>query len=342
MASSLSDALLEQAVFCERNAASGTARVCHALTMALDANTQTGARALAWPGHFHVDAVPMRLTAPFHALYRSGRCPDLAALYQGRPADDVAVIRAALAAHDAEIATWLDGPPQTNEPQRSACFMAALLVLANRFGHPFELFEIGSSAGLNLLIDRYRYDLGGVVVGPEASPVQIKPAWRGSPPPASHVQIASVRGVDIAPIDVTDPVSAERLLSYVWADQTERLARNEAAVALLQAQPPLLKRGDAADFVDACLAEPQGAGTTRVLMHSIMWQYMTAATQDRITAAMAAAGARATAERPLAWIAFEADRTIMRHYVRLRSWPGGSDDEIATAHPHASWIEWQL
>jgi len=213
-----------------------------------------------------------------------------------------------------------------------------LLVLAKRFGLPFELIEIGSSAGLNLLIDRYRYDLGGVVVGPGDAPVTIAPEWRGRPPPVADVRIASVRGVDIAPIDAADPDAAERLLAYVWADTPERSARVEAAIAMIRERPVSLEQGDAADFVEAQLASPQAPGTMRVLMHSIVWQYLPPATQARITAAMERAGAAASAERPLAWVQFENGWT--RH-VGVRCWPEGAPEvELAKAHPHGTWIEW--
>jgi hypothetical protein len=334
------EAMEYQAKFGDTNGAPITARVCRALADAIDTGSATGARALEWPGDYIADAVPLRLVAPFHFLFRARSCPALDPLFRGEPGDDVATLRNAIASHDAEILPWLDGPPQTNEPGRSATFMAALLVLAEKFGRNFELLEIGSSAGLNLLIDRYRYDLGGVLLGPPTSSITIRPEWRGPPPPVASVNIVSVRGADIAPIDIGDPAAAERLLSYIWVDQKDRFIRTEAAIAMAHAQPPMLARADAADFVEAQLGEPQAAGTTRVLMHSIVWQYLPPATQDRITAAMEAAGASATPDCPLAWIKFEANRTVSQHTVRLRVWPGGVDNQLAIAHPHASWIEW--
>jgi len=330
-------AMTFQARFCDDAGAPLTARVCRALARALDGSSITGARALSWPGDPIDDALPLRLVAPFHALFRAGRCAALGPLFRGEAANDVACIAAAVAAHDAEIAGWLDGPPQTNEPGRSATFMAGLLLAAQRFGHPFELLEIGSSAGLNLLIDRYRYRLGGVEVGPPDATVTIAPEWRGPPPPSAQVTIANVRGVDIAPIDVGDAVQAERLLAYVWVDTPERSARVEAGIAMIRSAPPRLERGDAADWVEARFGEEQAAGTTRVLLHSIVWQYLPPATQARITATLEDAGQRATHERALVWLRFE---NGWSREVRMTVWPGGEDTLIAHAHPHGTWIEW--
>ena len=98
---------------------------------------------------------------------------------------------------------------------------------------------------------------------------------------------------------------------------------------------------NAADFVEAELAKPQAAGTVRLLMHSIVWQYVPADQQARVTAAMEAAGARATAERPLAWIALEANRTVHQHELVLRYWPGGDAPKLlGRSHAHGAWVEW--
>jgi hypothetical protein len=325
------EAMQFQAAFCDGAGAPITAGVCRALAAGLDRSSATGRRVLDWPGDYIADALPLRLVAPYHALFRSGK---IAAF------DSVEAIRTATVAHDDWISAWLDGPPQTNEPARSATFMAALLVLADRYALPFELLEIGSSAGLNLLIDRYRYDLGGATAGPADSPVLIKPAWRGAGPPVANVHIDSVRGVDIAPIDVTDPAAATRLMAYIWADAPERTARVEAAIRMIDARPIDMAQGDAADWVEARLVEPQAVGTTRVLMHSVVWPYLGEARRSRIIAALDAAGAQATPDTPIAWVRMEWDSGHTPHRIRLKTWPGGEERHLGNAHPHGAWVEW--
>jgi hypothetical protein len=115
----------------------------------------------------------------------------------------------------------------------------------------------------------------------------------------------------------------------------------EAAIAAARAAPPDLVRANAADFVEAELAKPQAEGTTRVLMHSIVWQYVPEDQQRRVIAAMEAAGAKATPDRPLAWIALEANRTVHQHELVVRYWPGGEAGRlIARSHAHGAWVEW--
>jgi hypothetical protein len=325
------EAMQFQADFCERSSAPVTARACRALAAGLDRTTATGRRVHDWPGDYISDALPLRLVAPYHALFRTGQIPAF---------DTTEAIRIATATHDEWIADWLKGPPQTNEPARSATFMAGLQVLAERYRLPFELIEIGSSAGLNLLIDRYRYDLGGVISGPDASPVLIKPEWRGPPPPFAAIRIDRVRGVDVAPIDVTDPAAAERLMAYIWIDAPERSARVAAAIAMIAAQPVDMVQGDAADWVETQLAEPQAAGTCRILMHSVVWPYLDSDRRARITAALDRAAAHATADAPLAWLRMEWDSGHTPHRIRLKTWPGGEDLHLGNSHPHGAWIEW--
>jgi hypothetical protein len=77
-----------------------------------------------------------------------------------------------------------------------------------------------------------------------------------------------------------------------------------------------------------------------VLMHSIVWQYLGEVRQARITAAMEAAGARATPGRPLAWLRVEADRSVYQHDITLRSWPGHGETLLyGHAHAHGFWVE---
>ena len=327
-----------QARYSDEMGAPITARIIVALEPAIDRDTATGRRVLDWAGEPVADALVLRLVGGLHALHRAGVDPALSRMFVGGAADTDA-LRTTLRTHDAALLPWLDGPPQTNEAARSAGLMTGLLHLAERYGPRLELLEIGSSAGLNLLIDRYRFDLGGVTTGPTDARVTIRPEWRGPPPPDVPVAVVSARGVDIAPVDLGDPAAAERLQAYVWIDAVERQARLSATIALVREHGVNLDRGDAADWVEAQLAEPQAAGVTRVLMHSVVWQYLDAAGQARIRAAMDAAGARATAERPLGWVMMEHNRDLNRFEVRVRGWPGDRPmDVVALSHAHGAWV----
>jgi len=306
--------------------------------------TRVGQRLASWPDSAAADALPLRLAGGLHNLHLTRREQRLAPVYAGEMTDQAAidaVVGAVVADHDADLLPWLDGPPQTNEAGRAASIMAALLWLSPRLGPRFELNELGASAGVNTLLDRFFFDLGGTMAGPADSPMRIVPAWQGPPPAAAPVVITAIRGCDRAPVDLTDPAQALRLKSYVWPDAPERMVRLDAAVALAKLRPPRLDRADAADWLCARLIAPQEADTTRVVFHSIVWQYLPPRTRAAITAGIEAAGARTTPLRRLAWIRLETNRTTFRHELSVRYWPGGDEQVVlGTAHAHGAWVEW--
>jgi hypothetical protein len=337
-------AFANQVGYCRANDARVTARIVAALGALLDKPASEFARRIAgWQGAPLADALPLRAAGGLHALHLSEAAHELAPIYaDAEDINDETVVAGVVRRHDAALLPWLDGPPQTNEAGRSSNFIAAMLWLADQGLPPrFDCLEIGSSAGINLMIDRYHYDLGGVQVGPQPGAIAFAPEWRGPHPPMQKIEIAHLKGCDVAPVDLTDPAQALRLKAYIWPEHEIRFARIEAAIAAAHEAKPDLVRANAADFVEAELAKPQAAGTTRVLMHSIVWQYVPADQQARVTAAMEAAGAQATAERPLAWIALEANRTVHHHELVVRYWPGGGGArKLAHAHAHGAWVEW--
>jgi hypothetical protein len=288
--------------------------------------------------------MPLRIAGGLHWLCLTGVDRRLEPVYAGLLTDQSAIdaIVADMAVkYDARLMPWLDGPPQTNEAGRSASIMAGLLWLSQRVAPRFELNEIGASAGINTMMGRYRYDLDGVTAGPGLSRMTIAPEWRGPPPPGGKVEIVAAQGCDVAPVDLADPAQALRLKAYVWPEATERMARLDIAIAMAGRAAPELVKMDAAAFVQERLAAPQEPGVTRVLFHSIVWQYLPEATQQAITGAMEAAGAKATAERPLAWVALETNRETFKHELWVRYWPGGAEAvKLAEAHPHGAWVEW--
>ncbi|WP_369025619.1 DUF2332 domain-containing protein [Qipengyuania sp. RANM35] len=333
-----------QVAYCLNNGAPITARVVTAIWAAIEGGLDNAlARRIAeWQGAPLADALPLRIAGGLHWLHLTGREPALAPIYRGIGADDVAIITDAMTAHEAQLLPWLDGPPQTNEAGRSSNFIAAMLWLAGKGLPPrFECLEIGSSAGINLMLDRYHYDLGGVQVGPADAVMHFKPEWQGTAPPDRQIEIVSTKGCDVAPVDLTDPNQSERLMAYIWPEHTIRFERMEAAIRAATERKPDLTKINAAEFVERELAKPQEPGTTRMLMHSIVWQYVPADQQERVTAAMEAAGAKATAETPLAWVSVEADRTVHRHNLKVRYWPDGAEaTQLTWSHAHGADIEW--
>ncbi len=334
-----------QVAYCTASGATVTARIVAALRDLLERG-EPGAlldRIRDWPGAPLADALPLRIAGGIHALALKGAQPQLESIYTDQHGiDDASIVAAAIRQHEADLLPWLDGPPQTNEAGRSANFIAAMLWLAEQGLPPrFQCLEIGSSAGINLMLDRYHYVLSGVQIGPEPGAIRFEPEWQGKPPPDHQIAIAGTKGCDVVPVDLTDPAQALRLKAYIWPEHTVRFERMAAAVAEAGKMPPDLVQMNAADFVEAELAKPQNTGTTRVLMHSIVWQYVPEDQQARVTAAMEAAGAQASAERPLAWISLEANRVLHLHELVVRHWPGGAEPKLlARAHPHGATIDW--
>ncbi len=341
------EAFGQQAEWCARLGSPLTALLMDQAARHLDRSTPVGRRILDWPGapSARFDAVPLRLAGALHALVRAGQAPALAACYPPNPQPDGDALWTAVAATlrdaDAALQPWLDSAPQTNEVTRSAILMAGLMVVAGETGLPVALYELGSSAGLNLVLDRYRYRVGTVETGPEDAALRLEPEWQGPSPPLVRLHVVSRRGADLNPLDVTNPGDVARLLAYVWADQGQRQARIRTAIGIAAVDPPPLDRADAADWTERMLHPAGTPGVVRVLMHSITFQYFPAATQARIRSHLDRVGALATPDAPLAWLRFEADpATAQSPALQLTTWPGGTTRTLARGSPHGHWVAW--
>lgn len=318
-----------------------TALLCETLGKRLDRKTAVGRRVLGWagdPGAF-ADALALRLCGGLHFLVRSNAAPGLAMLYPPASLPEEERLWAALAPvlADERLLPWLDHAPQTNEVGRSAVLMSGLLVVAKLLPLPIRLYELGASAGLNLLLDLYGYDLGGLRAGDPASAVQLRPDWDGPPPPEARVEVIGRRGTDLNPARLPD--EEERLLAYMWPGQPERLARLAAALRIAAGSPPKVDRADAAGWLETALGVEAEPGVTRVVMHSVAFQYFGADSQRRVRDWIEAAGERASACAPLAWLRFEKEPGEDRHSLRLRTWPGG-EQLLAWTHPHGRSVHW--
>jgi hypothetical protein len=335
------DHLLKQAAWCPKLGSPFTGHILGALSHVLDDKTETGQRILGWSGDADRDAVAMRIAGALHALARRGTDAELSAAYQNQHGDLEAILRRVVAAHDLWLTAWLDHVPQTNEVARAGVLWPGIIEIARRFGPNIELLELGASAGLNLNLDRFSYNLGGVLMGDPASPVQIKPIWVGPPPQPTPVHIVARAGVDRDPVDLSDPAEVERLTAFVWAGMDERMARFEGALALAQTYPPRIATGDLVDWLAAQLSVPQANGVTRVFMHSVVFQYIPDTARARVEALLAEAGAQANRGRPLARLQMEMIEFEKPMRLNLQCWPGnGAIETLARCHPHGSEIAW--
>lgn len=290
---------------------------------------------------------PLRALAGVHHMVLAGELPELEVHYPSVGGDGDAAaswpgVRDALAAQSPEVLAELHHPLQTNETSRCGALIGGLLVLAREHALPLRLLELGASAGLNLHLDRYRYESGGLALGPPDCPVRFVDYWRGGTPPLdAELEVAERRGCDLNPIDAGSQAGQLTLLSYLMPDDRKRLAMLRAALAIAGAMPVEVDRAGADGWVAEQLERlPEGRLT--VVFHSIFWRYPPEAVRAGVSAAIEAAAERATRTAPLAWLRYEeAEGAVGRCELRLRSWPGDGEDRLlARGRQHYAPIDW--
>lgn len=297
-------------------------------------------RIFGWKGDIspRSQSVPLRLCGGFHALKLRGE-PSLVAAYPPADVDDDTLwdaIRAVMQSQSAFLMTWLTSPPQTNEVRRSATLIPLGHMLHARFGLPIRLSELGASGGLNLMFDRFELDIGGKLFGPPHPAARLAPDWTGPLPPQQEPTIVEREGVDLNPLDPTDPEDALRLQAYLWPDQPERMALTNAAIKVASAT---VVRADAIDWLAQRLTHVPGQ--LHLIFSTVAWQYFPEDKQIRGTALIEEAGATATDRTPLAWFGMENDGGPRGAALQLRLWPGNEKLNLGRADFHGRWVEWE-
>jgi len=281
-----------------------------------------------------LDALPLRFLGGVHRLVLDGDAPELAAFYPSAgghfDADDGdrdpgPAFLAAVSDHRDRVIDALAQTVQTNEVGRCASLLPGFLHVAATARLPLRVLELGTSAGLNLRWDHYRYEGGedGTAWGDAGAPLRFTDVYE-APLPRLDVEatVAERRGCDRNPIDATSADGAQRLRSFVWPDQLDRFAALDAALELAPAVPVEVDHTDAATWVTEQL-DRVTPGMATVLFQSIVWQYLTRETRAVVRDGVRAAGERATADAPVAWLRMEpgADPSQGAE-VRLSLWPG--------------------
>ena len=286
-----------------------------------------------------------RALAAVHHQVIAGELPELAKHYPSVGGDGDAeaawpLVRERFAAHSPEVLATLRHPLQTNETARCGALIGGFLVAARDTGLALRVREVGSSAGLNLHFDRYRYEAVGRAFGPADSPVRFVDHWEGGAPPFDvPMEIASRRGCDLDPIDATSEDGRLSLLSYIFCDQMPRYELLREAIEVARAYPVTVDRESLDEWAARELADPPD-GEATIVFHSLVWIYLPEDVRRRTRSVFEAAAEAADVRRPFGWLCYELDPDLLRCELRLTLWPGGEDRLLGRGDVHLAPVEW--
>lgn len=230
----------------------------------------------------------------------------------------------------------------TNEVGRSALLHPGFRTLAAEANVPLHLIEIGPSAGLNLIWDKYgvAYAKDGATVAsvnPDA-PLVIACELRGdkTPPTGANPDVAHRLGLELNPVDLTNDDDRDWLRALIWPDQASRLVRLDRAIALFRESKPEIRSGDALALLPNALAQAKREHTLCVY-HTIATYQFSREMKVALESMLVIAGLR----RPVWELSFEFDGheylvTLARHHDGAKT-----ERVLANSHPHGTWLEWR-
>jgi hypothetical protein len=277
------------------------------------------------PARRRASRIGIRLAGALQLRALDGSAPALAAHFPstGGDGDAVAAWREArrLLAENAEhFGELFERTPQTNE---------------------VALLDVGSSAGLNLRLDRYRYEGPAWSWGDPRSPLVLRNETVSGQPLHLEVrpEIVARAGCDLHPLDVTRESDCLELRSFVWPDQGERFERLDAAISVARRVPAEIERADFLQWIPRRALPSEN--TVTVVMHSVVTEHLENAVRDAMRAAIETACAAATDSAPMAWLRLEPNAG-MRYETRVTLWPSREERTIAWSNGHAQAIEWAI
>ena len=296
------------------------------------------------PRRRHASRIGLRLGGALQLRALEGSAPGLAAHFPSTGGDGDAAAawseaRRLLAENAGRFGELFDRTPQTNEVARSMPLLGGLLAIVAATRLPVALLDVGSSAGLNLRLDRYRYEGDGWSWGDAASPLVLRNETASGRPQHLDVrpQIVERAGCDLHPLDVTSERDCMELRSFVWPDQGERFARLDAAIAVARRVPAEIERADFLQWIPRRVVPRENAVT--IVMHSVVTEHLAEPVCDAMRAAIETACAAATDARPMAWLRMEPDAG-MSYETRVTLWPTREERTIARSNGHAQAIAW--
>lgn len=230
----------------------------------------------------------------------------------------------------------------TNEVGRSAFLHAAFRALAAAEGEPLHLVEIGPSAGVNLIWDRYgvRYTRGdeAFLAGARQARLVIDMPLRGEalPPLGPSPAVATRLGLELNPVDVASREERDWLKALVWPDHVTRFARLDRALEILRADPPEIRAGDALELLPGVLGGIAPGGAVCVYHTMAVYQF-SSAMKARLEEIFASASRVRTIHRlSLEWDGAQYPLLLAKYHDGART-----ERRLGFCDPQGAWLEWR-
>ncbi|GCE23511.1 DUF2332 domain-containing protein [Dictyobacter kobayashii] len=231
---------------------------------------------------------------------------------------------------------------QTNEVCRCACLLP-MFEIAAQLGRkrPLAIIEIGTSAGLNLLWDQYSYRYSDVFSsGTRTSALQLDCDLQGSRIPPFPAELPNVTlrvGLDLHPINISDPDAVLWLRALIWPEHSERVVRLQRALEIARQQRPLIMAGDALKLLPVIMTNVP-ADTTLCVFHSFTLNQFSDEGRKQLSNILV----NASKSREIFRISYESqsesEDPVLELYLYLQSLE--TKQVLARASAHGSWLEW--
>jgi hypothetical protein len=255
-------------------------------------------------------------------------------------------LRAFCLTHAEELQPGLrHGRTQTSVVHRCTTLLPAIGTLprVRAADGAVALLEVGPAAGLNLRLDHYayRYEGSGALHqwGDPASTPRLSCAIRGDTPPAlpSQLQVVDRRGLELSPLDLTNPRDMRWIRALVWPEHTERTRLMGEALEVAARVSVTIEEGDATRDIEQAVQRMVIASPRVVFATHAVYQM-----SDDGRRAMIAGLERASRAAPVDLVVVDSN---LRGESRIDWVPfadGTRQNRVTLGHAdsHGRWIEW--
>jgi hypothetical protein len=228
---------------------------------------------------------------------------------------------------------------QSNVVKRSAALRVGMAAVAAMTTEPVTLIEVGCSAGVHLRFDDYRYELAGRTWGRASSRVVVSTAWREGEAPADLDRlpvIADRLGIDLDPIDATDPGDRLWLRALIWPENTAQAALQDEALRVVADDPPRTFAGDVVDVLPEVVARVP-RGTPVIVFHSATRLHVPVDRRKAFDAAIAGVAAGHELFHLSYELSYEAPEDFEGFALELRRGDGRTH-RLAVGDGHGEWM----